>query len=957
MAKKPTIPTFTGSVSTTQLNTAFTNIKTAFDNTISIDGSTPNAMNADLDLNENDLLNAKDINFSGGLYKDGVDLAAYLGATSPVYFNQADYMHPADLELIRAGTVAGQDATRVTTGMRLMHDEALAKLITSFATPVVVVYEAGVSAINRRLMTDWFNQTLWDLRSGRNCRIIFTDNGPVRWQLSGWLDGHSAVRTDGIYSEILPAHPVPQAVWEWRQGAPYPLLKDFAARVTIVGAENANIDPIGFRTYQVNGLHATGQMNCMSLRNIPHHHEAGNNTTFNCITSRQGCGWQPMEHGQSGLIDSTYRYTVTGSTVTIVNPTTLASVPCFTAAHVGKKIALNRQGIAQRSPDPGEDADIRGPAWFTITSVTGNTAEVTPTPTYATGVDAQASVNNSTFTFAAVMASTTAGSAVVTLSAPVADSLVGKIVSVVGAGYGVTGVAQSRIDELGQNLTAVVTAHTGASITLSVPAKLTVTNQPFIVSPQVYFGPEGANSAGLLHTTWNRNDDMHIRRLWCEANQHGVVQAHFQATTGSSISDDSKLHGTPPMRHNSWGGNYACFIGSHLTMRMDALVTHGMHSPVFGKIILAGKKCGLDLSGEFASWTTPTHSARYYLAPEAADKVAFYVQENIADNTLYFPEPTASQVMVRGTGSYDPQVLYVRSIGSARTPMGDEHPAWPPSEFGPTQATAYGSTRTAAVDAIASGLWTPTDGVTYDIEGISYLGAVGDTSISDLPGLIIKPANVWGSDVAISTDTTVTELDGGKRFTVTANLNLTLPTSPQPNFYFSVSCNSTSIVTLVPGAASVDRGNFVFGGEWATFSWNGSTWRRIFHRGFGLNNAGAMGWLSDLRSTTHPGGLWLVDSTTANIGLRPSCLDSTAVVRIERRDANSLVMTMWSLNHEQGSWRATCNAGTWSAWSNAGTNASLTTAQRPTNVGRGSIMFDTTLGVMIYYNGTVWAAI
>lgn len=58
MAKKPTLTTITaGFASNTQLNNNFTAVRNAFDNTLSLDGSTPNAMLADLDLNGNSLLN------------------------------------------------------------------------------------------------------------------------------------------------------------------------------------------------------------------------------------------------------------------------------------------------------------------------------------------------------------------------------------------------------------------------------------------------------------------------------------------------------------------------------------------------------------------------------------------------------------------------------------------------------------------------------------------------------------------------------------------------------------------------------------------------------------------------------------------------------------------------------------------------------------------------------------
>ena len=65
MAKRPTINTLTNTASPTyltQLNQNFTNVRNQFDNTLSLDGSTPNAMNADFDLNGNDLINAGSVN-------------------------------------------------------------------------------------------------------------------------------------------------------------------------------------------------------------------------------------------------------------------------------------------------------------------------------------------------------------------------------------------------------------------------------------------------------------------------------------------------------------------------------------------------------------------------------------------------------------------------------------------------------------------------------------------------------------------------------------------------------------------------------------------------------------------------------------------------------------------------------------------------------------------------------
>tara|TARA_R110000824_G_scaffold158595_1_gene332581 strand:+ start:79 stop:1329 length:1251 start_codon:yes stop_codon:yes gene_type:complete len=62
MAKKPDITTIaSGYYSRQALNTNFENLQDGFDNTLSLDGSTPNSMGADIDLNNNDLLNGRDV--------------------------------------------------------------------------------------------------------------------------------------------------------------------------------------------------------------------------------------------------------------------------------------------------------------------------------------------------------------------------------------------------------------------------------------------------------------------------------------------------------------------------------------------------------------------------------------------------------------------------------------------------------------------------------------------------------------------------------------------------------------------------------------------------------------------------------------------------------------------------------------------------------------------------------
>jgi hypothetical protein len=62
MAKRPTQKTITsGFSSANMLNYNVNEVLTAFDNTLSLDGSAPNAMGADFDMNSNDILNVGDI--------------------------------------------------------------------------------------------------------------------------------------------------------------------------------------------------------------------------------------------------------------------------------------------------------------------------------------------------------------------------------------------------------------------------------------------------------------------------------------------------------------------------------------------------------------------------------------------------------------------------------------------------------------------------------------------------------------------------------------------------------------------------------------------------------------------------------------------------------------------------------------------------------------------------------
>lgn len=116
MAKKPTIINIeSGFASTITLNSNFEQTKNAFDNTLSLDGSTPNAMLGALDLNNNDVMNADTVHTDklilGGVLMtpSGVD-PVFSGTVSTF---GADFISDADAA---AGRTTLGLSTVATTG-------------------------------------------------------------------------------------------------------------------------------------------------------------------------------------------------------------------------------------------------------------------------------------------------------------------------------------------------------------------------------------------------------------------------------------------------------------------------------------------------------------------------------------------------------------------------------------------------------------------------------------------------------------------------------------------------------------------------------------------------------------------------------------------------------------------------------------------------------------------------
>ena len=109
MTKKPPITNVTsGFSSTTALNNNFTSLRDGFDNTLSLDGSTPNAMQAELDLANNNIINV------GSVETDTLLLNGVLLSPSGV-----DPVFSGTVSTFGASLIADADATegRATLGL------------------------------------------------------------------------------------------------------------------------------------------------------------------------------------------------------------------------------------------------------------------------------------------------------------------------------------------------------------------------------------------------------------------------------------------------------------------------------------------------------------------------------------------------------------------------------------------------------------------------------------------------------------------------------------------------------------------------------------------------------------------------------------------------------------------------------------------------------------------------
>lgn len=106
------------------LNDNFDAIEQALENTLSRDGTSPNAMEADLDMNSNDILNASDI-YTQTLYINGVQVEPSNGVTAGVAFQTYEFTATAGQTTfsVSPATPYVSSITVIVNGLQLSPNE------------------------------------------------------------------------------------------------------------------------------------------------------------------------------------------------------------------------------------------------------------------------------------------------------------------------------------------------------------------------------------------------------------------------------------------------------------------------------------------------------------------------------------------------------------------------------------------------------------------------------------------------------------------------------------------------------------------------------------------------------------------------------------------------------------------------------------------------------------------
>lgn len=498
-------------------------------------------------------------------------------------FALEDFLHPQDLAAARQADIDSQDESRVTAAVQAFHDRVMEWWIGGNWRLARVIYPTATLAINDEMFSEDFAEKLWSFPHGDNKWLIYSPHCAFR--AKNWTS-RAAVRTSGLYKQEGITYPVPKAMFRWERQFPGgQAITIVGGRLIFRGEGSIATDPIGVKVLSVTGAFLD-RIQCNQFQNTQVHFENLFNGGVSDLIANGG-GYQPTEFGGSGFLPRSVRFSNVGPVVT-------ASEPVFNEDHVGRWFGLDAAG---------ESIFHRRNVFLSTIASVDSATQITLTDT------PNRNATNQTGTFAALRASTTAGSNVVTLSASIDDDMTGRYVTVVGAGIDGYKPMQGL-------LTAVVLSHSGDTLELSAAARYSVTGAPFVGNPHVFIG----HTAEALKNNPDLGDfdDMTLHNAQIEAGSwhFGAVPFIWSASTvRCTITGGSKVHGHAADKQNNFGGNFANVILDGPGGYFEGNFTHGGYDPEFGQIIVTGDRTSFTLKGDVTEYPSSNRRSRYYIAP------------------------------------------------------------------------------------------------------------------------------------------------------------------------------------------------------------------------------------------------------------------------------------------------------------------------------------------------------
>jgi len=568
MPKKPTIPTLTGGLrnQVNQINNSLQDLANAFDNTVSRDGSTPNSMSADFDLNSNDIINGKDA-YLQKLYLNGsrVVPSGFTTWADFTYTQAVDDAVQRNLTDFLAERITVTDFGASPTASAAVNGAAFQAASDWWRTVKlrrgVIVVPQGEYVVDRPLFSDaTLDANLAGFSSGMGLALI-GEFGPSSVIIKPQYTPRG-LRTAGLWSGEYAEIPF----IEWVQ--PIKVAYFYMRNITIEGQEDLATDPVGFKGVNVN-LSSWDNVVFHNLKNTAWSCESLNNSaSYHMQISN--CGYQPTNYKASGFLASGVTFSISSGGTTLT-----ATSSVFDSSDTGKWIMLE--------PNSGSGLNPFIVKIDTYTSAT-EVEVVDAAPGNYTSVRGS---------FGIITGSISAGDKTLTLDADVASStLRGALIHVYGAGYEDTSGSGGFNDTEARLLSTRIDSITSSSeVELAHGARVSVSNVPIIFMPSMHIG-----WSSDTQQYGGNNNDVEFYRLRNEsgfAGNRGCVAMVTQRAFGIWFIG-GKFAGNSSGDDN-FGANGMCHVNDNCKHIIFNSCMHefGYWEPDYGQRTYLGSRIGV----------------------------------------------------------------------------------------------------------------------------------------------------------------------------------------------------------------------------------------------------------------------------------------------------------------------------------------------------------------------------